>query len=101
MSTKFWGRSLTKISDYDKHNPKFIILVDETHGYMGADYGPPDPPPTMEYETRANYTALMSEEEVIDWIKDNQETKYGSPKKFKVFKIEPVSINTEIKVSLG
>lgn len=101
MSTKFWGRSLRQLSDYDKLQPKFIVMYDETHGYMGANYGPPDPPPQMEYETRATIVSLNSEEEVIEWIKDNQETKYGQPKKYKVFKIDPIWVRTEVSVSLG
>lgn len=28
-------------------------------------YGPPDPPPSMEYDTRATYLAMESEEEVL------------------------------------
>ena len=38
MSTKFWGRSLRQLSDFDKHQPKFIVMYDETFSYMGADY---------------------------------------------------------------
>lgn len=101
MSTKYWGRSLRELSDYDKHQPKFIIMWDETHSYMGADYGPPDPPPQMESETRAQVIALHSEEEVAEWIKENQTTQYGRPKTFKVFRIEPVIVKTEVSISFG
>ena len=100
MSTKFWGRPLRKLADYDKLQPKFIVMYDETHSYMGANYGPPDPPPQMEYETRIAIVSLNSEEEVIEWIKDNQESKYGQPKRFKVFKIDPISVKTEVRVVL-
>ena len=64
-------------------------------------YGPPDPPPSMEYDTSATYLAMESEEEVIAWIKENQETKYGKPKQFKVFEFNPVNVTTEVKISFG
>lgn len=91
---KFWGRSLLTISDYEKHQPKFVALIDETNGYMEPDYGPPDPPPQMRYETRARYTAILSEEELEEWILENL------GKKFKIFKIEPIQYKTAIKVDI-
>ena len=99
--TKFFRRRLNSLSNYDTLKPKFIIAYDETFSYMGANYGPPDPPPSMEYETRAVYIALMDEQEVIDWIKENQETKYVTPKKFKVFQFNEVNVTTEVKISFG
>lgn len=101
MSTKFWGRSLRQLSDFDKHQPKFIVMYDETFSYMGADYGPPDPPPQMESETRAQMIALHSEEELAEWIRENQGFQYSRPKPFKVFRLEPVTVKTEISISLG
>ena len=92
---KFWGRGLLSISDYEKHQPKFVVLIDETNGYMEPDYGPPDPPPQMRYETRARYTAILSEEELEEWILENL------GKKFKIFKIEPIPYKTTIKVDLN
>lgn len=94
-------RRLKTISDYTKLKPKFIIAYDECFSYMGHDYGPPDPPPSMEYDTSATYLAMESEEEVLAWIKENQETKYGKPKQFKVFEFNPVNVTTEVKISFG
>ena len=98
--TKFVRRYLRSTSDYVKYKPKYIIAYDETFSYMGADYGPPDPPPTMEYETRATYLAMMSEEEVLEWIKENQESKFSKPKEFKLFEFNMVNVTTEVKISL-
>ena len=92
---KFWGRGLLTISDYEKHQPKFVVLIDETNGYMEPDYGPPDPPPQMRYETRARYIAILSEAELEEWILENL------GKKFKIFKIEPIQYKTAIKVDIS
>ena len=91
---KFWGRSLLTISDYEKHQPKFVVLIDDTNRYMEPDYGPPDPPPQICYETRARYTAILSEEELEEWIQENL------GKKFKIFKIEPIQYKTAVKVEI-
>ncbi len=95
------GKTMTSLSDYDKVKPAFIVMYDETHGEMGADYGPPDPPPTMEYHTRATIIDLADEAELLEWLKQNQETKYGAPKKVKVFSLQPVSVQTNVSISLG
>lgn len=71
-----------------------LVCFDETNRYMEPDYGPPDPPPQICYETRARYTAILSEEELEEWIQENL------GKKFKIFKIEPIQYKTAVKVEI-
>jgi hypothetical protein len=87
-------RILVDVEICCEHQPKFVVLIDETNRYTEPDYGPPDPPPQMCYETRARYTAILSEEELEEWIQENL------GKKFKIFKIEPIQYKTTIKVDI-
>lgn len=55
----------------------------------------------MESETRAQMIALHSEEELAEWVRENQGSQYSRPKPFKVFRLEPVTVKTEISISFG
>ncbi|MNI21784.1 hypothetical protein D3C73_753220 [compost metagenome] len=45
---------------------------------------------------------LHDEAEVASWVKNHTESKgYGSPKAFQILKVDPVTINTSISVSIG
>jgi hypothetical protein len=97
----FWGRSIDRLKDFDKlPNTKFIIVCDKTESHMGADYGPPDPPPKMETSTYLTMVGLDTEEQVTDWILDKAKKTSSTGGPFKIFKITPVTIKTEVKITL-
>lgn len=77
-----------------------MILINQSESHMGADYGPPDPPPSMEITHSVRIIQLYSDKEVLDWIEQYSNKKYRSPEKFKVIKIEPVKIKTEVTISM-
>jgi hypothetical protein len=68
---------------------------------MGADYGPPDPPPSMETSTYIGIHGFKTKEEVATWIKQENENKFSRPKPFKVFAIEALTVKTDVTVSFG
>ena len=78
---------------------KFIVLVDDSFSAMGADYGPPDPPPRMETTNYIQTIAFESEESLLSWIESNSKSR--SPKNIKVIPYSPLNIKTEIKISLS
>lgn len=93
---------INSLSDFDKnHNFKYAVMVEERGCAMGHDYGPPDPPPQMEYFTIIRILAFETQEQVIEWIKHHTEGRYSKPEPYKIFKIEGVSVTTEVKIGLG
>ena len=95
------GTSITRLSDFDKHRPNFIVVQEYTESHMGADYGPPDPPPSMETSTYLSIRGFSTKEDVGAWIKREKERSYASSKPFKVFAIEGMTVKTDITVSFG
>jgi len=95
------GNSIGRLSDFDKHSPNFIIVKEYTESHMGANYGPPDPPPSMETSTYLSIRGFKTKEEVVDWIKQEKESRFSGNKPFKVFAIDAMTIKTDITVSFG
>ena len=85
-----------QLSTLDKVKHKFLVLLDESKSYMGADYGPPDPPPQMESFNYIEILGFVDEPSLMKWIEENQNTKWGNPKQFKLLKVE--ELNVEMKV---
>lgn len=93
---------INSLSDFDKnHNFKFVVMTEEQGSAMGADYGPPDPPPQMEYFTVIKLLAFETQEQVVEWIKYHTEGRFSKPEPYKIFKVEGVSVTTEVKINLG
>ncbi len=85
---------VNSISDIPQ-NSKFIVIYNDQETSMGHDYGPPDPKPTMETYNVVKLLAFIEEEHLKEWIKQNQN------KKFTVIKYEPLTIKTELLISLS
>lgn len=99
---KFHKRKINRVSDLTGPlaAAKFIAVIEDSISCMGDNYGPPDPPPSMETTHFTRIVALMSEEEVVEWV--NMHTQDSvRPAPYKILKIEPVTINTSVSVSLG
>jgi hypothetical protein len=77
-------------------NTQFIALVNSSYSKMGDDYGPPDPPPTMETYEEIQVISFDSEDSLSIWIKENSESR--SKKVFQILKYTPVKVSTEIKL---
>lgn len=94
MKSRFRTKSINSINDITE-DTKFIVFLDYSYSAMGADYGPPDPPPTMETHNSVQLLAFYSDEELKSWIELN------SKKNFKVIQYQPLlfTISTEIKFS--
>ena len=49
---KIYRQSVYGVSDFTKKQEvvgaKFMVIQDDSYSAMGADYGQPDPPPSME-----------------------------------------------------
>jgi hypothetical protein len=95
------GNQLGSLADFDKHVPNFIVVQEYTESHMGANYGPPDPPPSMETSTYIGIRGFKTKEDVAAWIKQERESRYSGGKPFKVFAIEAMTIKTDITVSFG
>jgi hypothetical protein len=95
------GNSISRLADFDKHSPNFIVVQEYIESHMGADYGPPDPPPSMETSTYVSIRGFKTKEEVAAWVKQEKESKYSNSKPFKVFAIDAMTIKTDITVSFG
>lgn len=90
------GRTMSRLADFDRHAPNFIVVQEETESHMGLDYGPPDPPPSMETSTYLGIRGFNSEEEVAAWIKQEKENRYSKP--FKVFAVAAMTVKTDVTV---
>jgi hypothetical protein len=95
----FVGNSITRLSDFDKHRPNYIVVQECTESHMGSWYGPPDPPPSMETSTYLSIRGFSSQEDVAEWIKQESKSTYSKP--FKVFYVEGMTVKTDITVSFG
>ncbi len=95
------GNGISRLTDFDKWPPNFIVVQEYTESHMGANYGPPDPPPSMETSTYIKLRGFKTKEEVAEWVKQEKESRYSNNKPFKVFAIEAMTIKTDITVSFG
>ena len=95
------GNGIRRLADLDKYSPNFIVVYEYTENHMGLDYGPPDPPPSMETSTYVGIRGFSTKEEVAAWIKQENESKFSRPQPFKVFAIEALTVKTDITVSFG
>jgi len=105
LSRKIYRQSVYAVSDFTKKQEvvgaKFMVIQDDSYSAMGADYGPPDPPPTMETHKTLRCIMLHDEAEVEQWVRQEEERSTYSKKPYKIFKVDPVTINTSISVSIG
>ena len=95
----FIGNSISSLADFDKYISNYIVVQEYTESHMGADYGYPDPLPSMETSTYMSIHGFKTKEEVAAWVKQEQESKYNNNKPFKVFAIDEMFVKTEISVS--
>lgn len=95
------GNQLGRLADFDTHMPNFIVVQEYTESHMGANYGPPDPPPSMETSTYISIRGFKTKEDVAAWIKQERESKYSGNKPFEVFAIDAMTVKTDITVSFG
>lgn len=93
------GNFISTLAGFDKHQPNFIIVREESFSYQGSWYGPPDPQPGRETKIFLEVTGFTTKEDVAKWIKDDAEFPYSKPKKFKVFAIDAMAVKTDITVS--
>jgi hypothetical protein len=97
----FIGTSISRLDDFDKYSPNFIVVQEYTESHMGANYGPPDPPPSMETSTYLSIRGFKTKEDVAAWIKQERESKYSRETPFKVFAIDAMTVKTDITISFG
>lgn len=97
----FIGNGISRLGDFDKYAPNFIVVQEYTESHMGANYGPPDPPPSMETSTYVSIRGFKTKEEVAVWIKQENEGRFSRPTPFKVFAIDAMTVKTDITVSFG
>jgi hypothetical protein len=95
----FPGKTIARVSALDSEQTEFIVLVSDSYSAMGFDYGPPDPPPSMETTEYVSVVAIKDEEELIAWIADH--TRRSHHKAFKVIKYQPVTIETQVKITVS
>jgi hypothetical protein len=92
------GNYISTLDGFDKHQPNFMIVREESFSYQGSWYGPPDPQPGTETKVFLEVIGFKTKEDVAKWIK--QETEFNSrTKKFKVFAIDAMAVKTDITVS--
>lgn len=84
----------------EKVNTMYLVLVDDSRSYMGLDYGPPDPPPSMETMNFVRVIPLESDEQLRVWVEHHTKpSAYTTPKPFKVFQVSPVEIRTRVEIN--
>ena len=86
-------------TDQIPQNTQFIVFLDDSFSCMGDNYGPPDPPPRMETHNTVRLIAFDTEESLTSWIKSNSES--YSKKSFKILPYKPLTLSTEVKISLS
>jgi hypothetical protein len=91
---------LSKLADLSAHPEiNFVVITDSSLRYDDG-YGSSNNPST----STLNYLSLMGledEESVKAWIRSNMDTKYSSVKEYKIFKVSPVQIMTEVSISVS
>lgn len=79
----------------------YVVVTQGSISYTDDWYGPPDPQPTG--RTTSYHPILhfyKTEDELLAWITQNLERKYGSPEVFKAFKITPIEVKTTVNISV-
>lgn len=89
---------ISTLADFDKYQPNYIIVSEESFSYQGSWYGPPYPQPVRETKIFLEIMGFKTREGVAVWIKD-ESISYRNPKKFKVFAIDAMAVKTDITVS--
>jgi hypothetical protein len=81
--------SVEKIEDIpaDTH---FFAVLDDSLSYMGADYGPPNPPPSMDTINILRVIPFSSKEELDDWVSDKINDRFT--KGYKIFSVKPMLV---------
>lgn len=95
------GNGISRLADFDKHSPNFMVVHEYTESHMGFNYGPPDPPPSMETSTYLRIIGFKTKEDVAAWIKDQRDRQHSSIEQYKVFAIDAMSVKTDITVTFG
>lgn len=105
LSRKIYRQSVYGVKDFagkkEVVGAKFMVIQDDSYSCMGADYGPPDPPPSMETHQTLRCIMLHDEAEVAQWVREQEDKNSYSKRAYKIFKVDPVTINTSISVSIG
>lgn len=94
------GRIINHVGDIPQ-TTQFLVIHDSSYSAMGHDYGPPDPPPSMETTYTTVTVAFDTEEELLAWIEHNNSQPNYSKKKFVVVPYKPLVVKSEVKISLG
>lgn len=97
---KFYRRSPSKLPDFQKalETTKFLVILGDTHTYSEAGYDPGDSC-TTGYHYSLKMVTLESEAEIAEWVKAHIEDSPNVP--YQIIKVDPVTINTSISVSIG
>jgi hypothetical protein len=77
----------------------WAVVYDESFTY---DDGYGDDRHGKSYSTKSYMTYLSFDnvEQVIAWIHENENTKYGSPKTFRVLHVKPGAVNKQVSISI-
>lgn len=97
---KFYRRTPNKLADFQKslETTKFLVILGETTSYTEAGYYDRDPS-TTGYVHSLKVVTLESEAEIAEWVKAHIEESPNVP--YQIIKVDPVTINTSISVSIG
>lgn len=101
---QMYNRRIKSVADLQTgefSKARFLIVMNDSITAMGADYGPPDPPPSMETTHFTQLIALMDEAEVAIWAEDHiNNTRWGKPAPYQILRIEPVTITTTVSIKV-
>jgi hypothetical protein len=93
--------SVSSFEDFQKYGAtaKYFILTESSFTYDDG-YGSHGQTSTSTHR-QLDILAAQDEDGLKEWIRANAETKYGSPKTFKVVEVRPVTIKTVVEVQVG
>lgn len=96
-----YQRTINKVSDITGEllEAQYLVIYNDSIAHMGANYGPPDPPPQMETTYFVRNILFNTQEQLLAWIESNNGPYLK--KTFKVYKIEPVTIRTKVEITLS
>lgn len=98
MNIKRSGRVISRVSELPE-STQFVLIYDDSYSEMGHDYGPPDPPPTMETVNHTSVIGFDTEAELIEWVTRNDSS--YSKKRFVILPFKPLKIQKELSIKIG
>lgn len=103
MSYKFYKHRISTLGELDvaqkERQINFLVINMSSMSYMGADYGPPDPPPKMETFNYFQMYGFSEMKEVREYLEDEVKDSPNKLSLYRVIKVDSI-VTPAVKVSI-